>query len=73
MRSCRRNGRSCQNSKRCGVIRQPLQPGGRGTSPMTYFAPVLAIACSKAKRLYSGCDCLLAQAPICACFGRVAK
>ena len=37
------------------------------------LAATCAIACSKAKRLSSGCDCLLAQAPICACFGRVAK
>ncbi len=35
-------------------MRQPLQPGGRGTSPMTCLAATLAIACSKAKRLSSG-------------------
>ena len=60
-------------SKRKAAMRQPLQPCGRGTSPMTYLAATSAIACSKANRLSSGCDCLLAQAPIWACFGRVAK
>ena len=58
---------------RSGVMRQPLQPGGRGTSPMMCLAATCAIACSNANRLSSGCDCLLAQAPIWACFGRVAK
>ena len=48
-------------------------PGGRGTSPMRCLAATFAIACSNAKRLSSGCDCLLAQAPIWACLGRVAK
>src|ERR1700730_13166544 len=73
MRSCRRNGRSCQNSNWAGATRQPLHPGGRGTSPTMCLAATLAIACSKANRLSSGCVCLLAQAPIWACFGRVAK
>jgi hypothetical protein len=40
---------------------------------MAYLVAYFAIDCSKAKRLSSGCDCTLAQAPICACFGRVAK
>ena len=42
----------------------PLQPAGRGTSPTRCSAATVAIACSNAKRLSSGCDCLLAQAPI---------
>ena len=33
-RSCRRNGRSCQNSIDTGAMRKPVQYGGRGTSPM---------------------------------------
>ena len=40
-------------------MRQPLQPGGRGTSPIMYLAATTAIACSKANRLSSGRDCLL--------------
>ena len=36
-RSCRRNGRSCQNSIACGTTRKPLQKGGRGTGP--HLAP----------------------------------
>ena len=47
-----------------GAMRQPLQRGGRGTSPMAYLSGEFATAFSKAKRLSSGCDCLLAQAPI---------
>ena len=34
MRSCRRNGRSCQNSISEGTTRKPDQCGGRGTVPM---------------------------------------
>ena len=32
-RSCRRNGRSCQNSMACGTRRKPDQCAGRGISP----------------------------------------
>src|SRR6185312_8890669 len=38
MRSCRRKGRSCQNSITSGTMRKPDQFGGRGTSPSAYLA-----------------------------------
>ena len=41
-RSCRRNGLSIQNSRLWGRIRKPVQWGGRGTSPMAYFAAFFA-------------------------------
>jgi len=64
MRSCRRNGRSCQNSNVVGTMRKPDHCGGRGTGAERIFAAVTAMAFSKAIRLSSGRDCLDAQAPI---------
>ena len=50
-------------------MRKPDQKGGLGIVPIGYRAVTRATAPSKARRLSSGDDCLLAQAPICACFG----
>src|SRR3954451_779126 len=72
-RSCNRYGRSCQNSIASGVIRKPDQLGGREMVPTANRAICRAIAFSNAKRLSSGADCLLAQAPTWARRGRVAK
>src|SRR5271167_2032506 len=72
-RSCKRNGRSCQNSISTGTTRYPDQCGGRGTAPMANFAVLRATAFSNARRLSSGADCLLAHAPIWATREREAK
>ena len=45
-RSCRRKGRSAQNSICTGRIRNPVQCAGRGISPMPYFAVYRATAFS---------------------------
>ena len=42
----------------------PSNSGGRGTSPIAYLAVLTATAFSRAKRLSSGRDCWLAQAPM---------
>ena len=70
--SWRRSGRPCQNSTRCGAIRYPPQCGGLGTWLGYCFANAVTRAFSSAREL-STADCSLAQAPICAPRGRLAK
>ena len=55
---------SRQNSIRRGTTRKPDQNSGPGISEMPNFMVYSATAFSSAKRLSSGRDCRLAQAPM---------